>query len=120
MLELRIWLGRGLYERVSREAAIRGMSLSAVARTCLQEYFALRDELASSIEDDTGGQGIRSPSKTLHLLIAHAETRIRGELRLQDEELAQTRRALSKARDHGRPALPRLDGSPPRAFSSAV
>jgi hypothetical protein len=96
MLELRIWLGHEVYERVSREAAIRGMSLSGVARTCLQEYFALRDELASSIEDDTGGQGIRAPSKTLHLLIAHAETRIRGELRLQDEELEKVQQALRK------------------------
>jgi hypothetical protein len=96
MFELRIWLGRELYERVSREAAIRGMSLSGVARTCLQEYFALRDELASSIEDDTGGQGIRSPSKTLHLLIAQAEARIRSGLQGQDEELAQIRRTLRK------------------------
>jgi hypothetical protein len=94
MMELRIWLGRELYERVSREAAIRGISLSAVVRTCLQEYFALRDELASSIEDDTGGQGIRTPSKTLHLLIAHSEARIRGGLEGQDEELGRIRRTL--------------------------
>ena len=48
--ELRLWLPPALYERVLREAAVRGVSLSRCVRDRLEAHLALEEELLDVVE----------------------------------------------------------------------
>lgn len=48
--ELRLWLPPALYERVLREAAVRGVSLSRCVRDRLEAHLGLEEELLDVVE----------------------------------------------------------------------
>jgi hypothetical protein len=48
--ELRLWLPPALYERVLRDAAVRGVSLSRCVRDRLEAHLALEEELLDVVE----------------------------------------------------------------------
>jgi len=48
--ELRVWLPPALYERVLRDAAVRGVSLSRCVRDRLEAHLALEAELLDVVE----------------------------------------------------------------------
>src|SRR2546426_11505578 len=61
-------------ERLEREAATRGISISECIRDCLREYFALRAEVATAF-DATGRPG-EPATGLIHTLLARTEGRL--------------------------------------------
>lgn len=62
--EVRTWLSRETYDRLAREASARHGTLSQSVRECLEEYFVLKQEIASALtpapkEGVTNGEGVR-------------------------------------------------------------
>jgi len=49
--ELKAYVTTEDYRRLEKEATNRDMSLSKTIRNCLVEYFALREELATAVEE---------------------------------------------------------------------
>jgi len=47
---LRVWLPPELYERILRESAVRGVSLSRCVRDRLEAHFGLEEELLDIVE----------------------------------------------------------------------
>jgi hypothetical protein len=64
-------------ERLDREAAARGVSVSQCIRDCLREYFALRAEVATALDGPgpTPG-GDAAPTGLIHTLFARTEGRL--------------------------------------------
>ena len=71
---LRTHLTADDHERLEREAAARGITVSQCMRDCLHEYFAFRAELATAL--DTPDQATRTPTGLIHSLLAQTEGRL--------------------------------------------
>ncbi len=86
--EVRVWLSRDTYDRVAREASARRGTLSQSVRECLEEYFLLKQEIASALtpspgEGATTGEGVR----LAHALLDDQERRIVAEIERRDARL---------------------------------
>ena len=87
--ELRLWLPPELYDRVLRDAAVRGVSLSRCVRDRLEAHFALEEELLHVVVSDAREQG-RAAGAALRLrLLDELEARLAATLGRQAESLAQ-------------------------------
>jgi hypothetical protein len=71
---LRTHLNAEDHERLEREAAARGITVSQCMRDCLHEYFAFRAELATAL--DTPGEATKTPTGLIHSLLAQTEGRL--------------------------------------------
>ncbi len=73
-------------QRLQREAAARGISVSQCVADCLREYFAWREEMAASI--DTPGQpGDAHGRGPIQVLLARTESRLAATLDARVREL---------------------------------
>jgi len=87
--ELRLWLPPELYERVLRDAAVRGVSLSRCVRDRLEAHLALEQELLHVVVKDAREQG-RAAGAALRLrLLDELEARLAASLGRQADSLAQ-------------------------------
>jgi hypothetical protein len=87
--ELRLWLPPELYERVLRDAAVRGVSLSRCVRDRLEAHLALDEELLHVVVKDAREQG-RAAGAALRLrLLDELEARLAATLSRQADSLAQ-------------------------------
>jgi hypothetical protein len=81
--EIRVWLGRDLYDRVLREAAARGTTTSQCVRECLDEYFLLKQQAALAL--GVGAEGADAPQaagqRLSHALLDALEQRVVSEIR---------------------------------------
>jgi hypothetical protein len=62
------------HQRLEREAAARGITVSQCMRDCLHEYFAFRAELATAL--DTPDEATKTPTGLIHSLLAQTEGRL--------------------------------------------
>jgi hypothetical protein len=87
--ELRLWLPPDLYERVLRDAAVAGVSLSRCVRDRLEAHLALEEELLHVVVRDVREQG-RAAGAALRLrLLDELEARLAATLGRQADSLAQ-------------------------------
>jgi hypothetical protein len=87
--ELRLWLPPELYDRVLRDAAVRGLSLSRCVRDRLEAHLALEEELLHIVVKDAREQG-RAAGAALRLrLLDELEARLAATLGRQADALAQ-------------------------------
>jgi hypothetical protein len=87
--ELRLWLPPELYERVLRDAAVLGVSLSRCVRDRLEAHLALEEELLRVVVKDAREQG-RAAGAALRLrLLDELEARLAATLGRQADSLAQ-------------------------------
>jgi len=98
--ELRCYAGRGLYERVLREAAARRVSVSECVRSDLSAYYAIQDELAGVVAVDQS-PGARPGSRILHTLMAEMETRLVASMDRQSSVFEESLCALAWMVDRG-------------------
>lgn len=63
------------YKRLLQESAANGRSLSKTAGDCLNQYFAIKEELACSVELP-GSPGDNTEGKIIHTLLARTEERM--------------------------------------------
>ena len=66
-------------QRLQREAAARGISVSQCVIDCLREYFAWREEMAAAI-DNPGRLGDQHQGGPIHVLLARTESRLAATL----------------------------------------
>ena len=66
-------------QRLQREAAVRGISVSQCVIDCLREYFAWREEMAAAI-DNPGRPGDQHQGWPIHVLLARTESRLAATL----------------------------------------
>jgi hypothetical protein len=66
-------------QRLQREAAARGISVSQCVTDCLREYFAWREEMAAAI-DNPGRPGDPHPGGPIQVLLARTESRLAATL----------------------------------------
>jgi hypothetical protein len=66
-------------QRLQREAAARGISVSQCVIDCLREYFAWREEMAAVI-DNPGRAGDAHPGGPIQVLLARTESRLASTL----------------------------------------
>jgi hypothetical protein len=66
-------------QRLQREAAARGISVSQCVTDCLREYFAWREEMAAAI-DNPGRHGDPHPGGPIQVLLARTESRLAATL----------------------------------------
>jgi hypothetical protein len=86
--ELRLWLPPALYERVLRDAAVRGVSLSRCVRDRLEAHLALEEELLDVVEKKEARQGHGAAGAALRLrLVDELEERLVATLARQAESL---------------------------------
>jgi hypothetical protein len=86
--ELRLWLPPALYERVLRDAAVRGVSLSRCVRDRLEAHLALEAELLDVVEKKNAHPGHGATGAALRLrLIEELEERLVATLGRQAESL---------------------------------
>ena len=98
--EIRVWLGRDLYDRVLREAAARGTTTSNCVREALDEYFVLKQQaaLALGVGAGEGDQPEATGRRLSHTLLDALEQRLVGEIRgteVQADGLAEKIRLLA-------------------------
>jgi predicted transcriptional regulator len=74
-------------ERLQREAAARGVSVSQCATDCLREYFAWREEMAAAV-DSPGQPGEAHRGGPIQSLLARTESRLAATLDARVRELA--------------------------------
>ena len=74
-------------QRLQREAAARGISVSQCVTDCLREYFAWREEMAASI-DNPGLPGDPHPRGPIQALLARTESRLVATIDARTRELA--------------------------------
>jgi hypothetical protein len=87
--ELRLWLPPELHERVRRDAAVHGVSLSRCVRDRLEAHLALEEELLQVVVNDVREQG-RAAGAALRLrLFDELEARLAATLGRQADSLAQ-------------------------------
>jgi hypothetical protein len=87
--ELRLWLPPELYERVLRDAAVLGVSLSRCVRDRLEAHLALEEEVLHVVVEDVREQG-RAAGAALRLrLLDELEARLAATLGRQADSLAQ-------------------------------
>jgi hypothetical protein len=73
-------------QRLQREAAARGISVSQCVTDCLREYFAWREEMAASI-DNPGKPGEAHGRGPIQVLLARTESRLAATLDARVREL---------------------------------
>src|SRR5947207_12886585 len=73
-------------ERLQREAAARGVSVSQSATDCLREYFAGREEMAAAV-DSPGQAGEAHRGGPIQSLLARTESRLAATLDARVREL---------------------------------
>src|SRR5438445_6159518 len=73
-------------QRLQREAAARGVSVSQCVTDCLREYFAWRHEMAAAI-DNPGQPGDAHSSGPIQVLLARTESRLAATLDARIREL---------------------------------
>src|SRR4030095_5358067 len=66
-------------QRLQREAAARGISVSQCVTDCLREYFAWREEMAAAIENP-GGPGDPHSGGPIQILLSRTESRLAATL----------------------------------------
>ncbi len=92
------YLGPEGYSRLRQEAAARHATISKCTADCLDEYFALRAELASAIE--TPGQpGDPHHGTIIHALLARSEERVVATLDRQAMEILSAVRRVQAMLD---------------------
>jgi hypothetical protein len=88
--ELRVWLPPALYDRVLRDAAVRGVSLSRCVRDRLEAHLALEEELLDVIErKDARSDGAAAGAALRLRLLDELEDRLAATLGRQAESLEQ-------------------------------
>ncbi len=88
--ELRVWLPPELYERVLRESAVRGVSLSRCVRDRLEAHFGLEEELLDIVERKDVPSVDQATGTALRLrLLDELEERLAATLGRQAEALEQ-------------------------------
>jgi hypothetical protein len=88
--ELRVWLPPELYNRVLRESAVRGVSLSRAVRDRLEAHFGLEEELLYIIErKDVPSAGLATGTALRLRLLDELEERLGATLGRQAESLEQ-------------------------------
>jgi hypothetical protein len=88
--ELRVWLPPELYNRVLRESAVRGVSLSRCVRDRLEAHFGLEEELLDIIERKDVPSADQATGTALRLrLLDELEERLGATLGRQAESLEQ-------------------------------
>lgn len=88
--ELRVWLPPELYERVLRESAVRGVSLSRCVRARLEAHFGLEEELLDIVERKDVSSVDQATGTALRLrLLDELEERLAATLGRQAEALKQ-------------------------------
>jgi hypothetical protein len=88
--ELRVWLPPELYERVLRESAVRGVSLSRCVRDRLEAHFGLEEELLDIVERRDVPSVDQATGTALRLrLLDELEERLAATLGRQAEALEQ-------------------------------
>jgi hypothetical protein len=86
--ELRLWLPPALYERVLRDAAVRGVSLSRCVRDRLEAHLALEEELLDVVEKKEARHDHGAAGAALRLrLVEELEERLVATLGRQAESL---------------------------------
>jgi hypothetical protein len=86
--ELRLWLPPALYERVLRDAAVRGVSLSRCVRDRLEAHLALEEELLDVVEKKEARHDHGAAGTALRLrLVDELEERLVATLGRQAESL---------------------------------
>ncbi len=80
------YVGPDTYARLRREAAARHATISKCTADCLDEYFALRTELATAIEAP-GQPGEPHHGTIIHALLARSEERVVATLDRQATEI---------------------------------
>src|SRR2546422_9820460 len=73
-------------QRLQREAAARGVSVSQCVTDCLREYFAWREEMAAVI-DNPGQPGETHHRGPIQVLLARTESRLAATLDARIREL---------------------------------
>src|SRR5438552_15313658 len=74
-------------QRLQREAAARGISVSQCVTDCLREYFAWREEMAAAI-DSPGQPGDAHRRGPIQALLARTEARLAATIDARARELA--------------------------------
>jgi len=88
--ELRVWLPPELYNRVLRESAVRGVSLSRCVRDRLEAHFGLEEELLDIVERSDAPFADQATGTALRLrLLDELEERLGATLGRQAESLEQ-------------------------------
>lgn len=88
--ELRVWLPPELYDRVLRESAVRGVSLSRCVRDRLEAHFGLEEELLDIVERKDAPSADQATGAALRLrLLDELEERLGATLGRQAESLEQ-------------------------------
>jgi len=83
--EIRSWLGRSGYEQVIGEASARQITVSACVRSCLDEYFVLRRELAGALGTDAkADRDEERGSRLAHALLERLEHSVVKEIHAQE------------------------------------
>ena len=78
-------------QRLQREAAARGISVSQCVIDCLREYFAWREEMAAAI-DNPGRPGDQHQGGPIQVLLARTESRLATTLDARFRDLIANRR----------------------------
>jgi hypothetical protein len=91
--QLRAWVPLEIHNRVAAESAARGLNFSRTICACLEEYFATREELATSLEIRPPSYG--EPKATIiHTLLARTEERLSADLHRQLQAVERRVRRL--------------------------
>lgn len=84
---LQAYVERSEKQRLQREAAARGISVSQCVTDCLREYFAWREEMAAAT-DSPGQPGEPNHRGPIQALLARTETRLAATIDARVRELA--------------------------------
>ena len=84
---LQAYVERSEKQRLQREAAARGISVSQCVTDCLREYFAWREEMAAAI-DSPGQPGGPHRGGPIQALLARTESRLAATIDARARELA--------------------------------
>lgn len=86
--EFRAYVTPEDYKLLERESISRKLSVSKTARDCLIEYFNLREELATTLQEP-GKAGDNHTGKIIHTLLARTEERIAATIEKLEERISQ-------------------------------
>ena len=93
--EARTWLGRAGYDQLLREASARSVSVSECIRSCLEEYFTLRRELAEALGTKPGPAAeSQAGTRLAHSLLDRLEQNVVKEIRAQEGRVDAVLEAL--------------------------
>jgi hypothetical protein len=92
--EVRAYVSRELYDRLLREAAARHLNVSECLRADLEEFYAIRDELASAVSAKAAET---SPGRRImHTLLSEMEARIAADITSQAPRLLEIEKRLAQ------------------------